>query len=590
MLHFAITTKGQHRQFDHPGGPIEFGRGPKRDQVPRPVILEDSFVSRDHLRVEETPDGLVQLRNLSQRNPVWLGDNTMLPPGGDRTMPLPVRLSVGESIIVIEAPPPPIPSESWATIARPVAASRSIGDAVPSLMKLGESPDPATLARWFETLIAVQRAAAGSPEFYSQTAQALVDLVGLDRGLVLLRHCDDWEVVARSAKDQESGRDFSHTILQQLVKEKRTLYQSATAASNIVSLTGVEAVVASPILDAEEEVVGALYGSRGQLASSQVFGIGPLEAQVVQLLASSAGVGLARLEQEATASRLRVQFEQFFSTNLARELQCNPRLLEGQEREVTILFSDIRGFSALAERLGAQDTCVLVREVMEQITEEVRRFDGVVVDYSGDGMMAMWNAPASQPDHAVLACRAALAILAGLPKLSEAWSARLGRPLAVGLGLNTGPALVGNTGSRHKFKYGPLGHTVNLASRVEGATKHLGVPVVITGSTHALVGERFATRKLCRARLEGMTDPADLYELHAEEVQPDWLTRRDGYEQSLDLYMAGQWPACCRTLLPLLPAVEGQYDIPSLSLATRALECLKSPPKTFDPIWDLGGK
>src|SRR5438270_1912683 len=127
--------------------------------------------------------------------------------------------------------------------------------------------------------------------------------------------------------------------------------------------------------------------------------------------------------------------------------------------------------------------------------------------------MVMWNAPTGQADHAARGCRAALAMLADLPGLDAHWRDRLGGPLRLGIGLNTGRALVGNTGSRIKFKYGALGNTVNLASRVEGATKQLGVPLLITGATRAPVGESFAARRLCRARLTGIADPVDLDEL-----------------------------------------------------------------------------
>ena len=142
---------------------------------------------------------------------------------------------------------------------------------------------------------------------------------------------------------------------------------------------------------------------------------------------------------------------------------------------MTVLFADIRGFSAVSGRIPPRLACELIRDIMEHLTAHIMESAGVVVDYVGDGLLAMWNAPAEQPDHAVRACRAALAMRGGLPELNRRWEGRLGKAIGLGIGINSGAALVGNTGSRQKFKYGPLGHTVNLASRVEGATKHLGV-------------------------------------------------------------------------------------------------------------------
>src|SRR5262249_13599642 len=156
-----------------------------------------------------------------------------------------------------------------------------------------------------------------------------------------------------------------------------TFYQPmATLTSTSASLQGVESVVASPIFDPADKVIGAVYGSRTQLALSSDGGVGLLEAQPVQLLASAIGAGLARLDQETKAARLRVQFEQFFSANLARELERNPHLLDGQEREVTVLFCDVRGFTRLSEQLGPHETCRLLAEVMDRLVSRVRACEG----------------------------------------------------------------------------------------------------------------------------------------------------------------------------------------------------------------------
>jgi adenylate cyclase len=516
----------------------------------------------------------------------------MILPGGSRECDLPVRVKIGESWITIEpAEDDPINRNVLATIAQPVRV-RSVSEVSHNILQVGGSPNPETLAQWFETVIAVQRAAAGSPEFYLQTARALVSLVSLDRGLVLLRRGNIWEPVAREPNEVGRGREFSQTILRYVVQERRTFYQASTSLLSMAeSLVGVEAVVASPIFDPCDEVVGALYGSRRlRYTDLSDGGIGPLEAQLVQLLASAVGAGLARLEKESEATRLRVQFEQFFSPGLARELQTNPRLLEGQEREVTVLFTDIRGFSRLTQQCGPSKTFQLVSELMECIVTRVREFDGVVVDYMGDGLLAMWNAPTDQPDHATLACRTAIAILGELPALSEKWHDVVGRRLALGVGVNTGLALVGNVGTKHKFKYGPLGHTVNLASRVEGATKYLGVPALITSSTRALLDKRFCTRCLGQFRVAGVNGAVDLYELFGEDATIEWCSRRDAYEAALALYADGRWGEAAQVLRPLVGDHDGHFDVPSLNLLRRAVECLRSPPDSFDPVVDLQRK
>ena len=598
MLRFRVNNKLQQQEFDHPAGPIEIGRGGARDDVPR-CVVQDLYVSKDHISVQETPAAKIQVRNLSARNSIRLADNSLIAVGAMRDLDSPLRLTVGETTIDVEvlAEEPAESAGPLQTIGQPLTG-RTLATTQTSLQELGQSPDAEKLTQWFETIIAVQRSAAGSPEFYRQTAAAVVKLVGLDKGLVILRKNGRWMVQSRFPDDDGAsvGREFSTTILARVERERRTFFQSeGVAANSSESLQGVEAVVSSPIFDSRDQVVGMVYGVRNRFArlrgASSGMGIGPLEAQVMQLLASAVGVGLARQEQEAEAGRLRVQFEQFFSADLARELQRNPKLLDGQEREITVLFSDIRGFSRLSERLGPMETCKLVSYVMEKLTNRVRECEGVVVDYAGDGIMAMWNAPATQPDHAAKGSRAAVGMMADLPGMDAEWKERLGVPLKLGIGLNTGPALCGNTGSTHKFKYGPLGHAVNLGSRTEGATKALGVPLLITGSTKAQLDDSFKTRRLCKVRVVGIAGAVDLFELRsAETATPEWQTLKEGYEHALALFEAGNFSASLRALYGLLSKQEDHHDVPSLNLIGRAVEFLRSPPEHFDGIMELTSK
>src|SRR5262249_62377429 len=126
---------------------------------------------------------------------------------------------------------------------------------------------------------------------------------------------------------------------------------------------------------------------------------------------------------------------------------------------------------------------------------------GAIVDYAGDGILAVWHAPSPQPDHALRACSAALDMLGMMTDLNERWRETAGGKLALGIGINTGIAQVGNTGSSRKFKYGPHGHTVNLASRVQAATKKLGLPLRITEATRASLSPEVAVRRLGTGRL-----------------------------------------------------------------------------------------
>jgi adenylate cyclase len=591
MIHIRLRTQDKLVEFEHAAGGLELGRGPQR-QLPR-WIVEDPYVSWDQLVVEPVGEGRLRIENLSEHVPIEMAGESPIEVGGVREVALPVELEFGQTRMEISA-------EKFAPRGpgRTLTPGQFDPREPPSLRELGSSPDPATLARWFETVICVQQAAASSAEFYDETARAVVTLVGLDRGLVLLREGEDWSVAAHHLGDRAAGSElggrapeFSRRVLQEMLDTGRTYYQTLGTAPVTASLTNIEAVVAAPIFDRDRRVVGAVYGSRARGADFRTIdsdardvGITALEAQIIQVLAAAVGAGLERVRQQADAMRSQLQFEQFFSSKLARELARDRNLLEGRQQEVTIVFTDVRDFSLISEHLGPRETFRMMQQVMDLQTSIIHTLDGVVVDYVGDGLLAMWNAPTEQPDHAKQACRAVLEILRQLPQLNTQWSPSLNRPLQLGVGINTGTALVGNTGSRVKFKYGPMGSAVNLASRIEGATKQLATPVLMSESTHVLLGETFATRRLCRASLPGIADPVELYEMSVGENSAPWQQRRIAFETALEHFHAKRWAEACLALYPLISDAHGEYDIASLQLLSRAVECLKSNPDPFDPV------
>ena len=600
MLRIFIVYKKVQTQFEHARAPIILGRGPVgRDgwQALARRVLEDPTASWDHLHMEEVPGPAVRLKNVSKKWPIKLASGAALAPGASIEAPLPVRLTVGETLLQVESgDSDPDSDPPLETLTRPIQRSEIASQSLLGLRARDETTAPEVLVRWFAAVIEIQHASISSGDFYRLTARAVVEQIGLDRGLVLLRRGEDWEVIARHEASPGQGAapepGFSRNVLERVRREGVTFYQNLLGGGATKSLAQVDSLVVAPVFaENGKTVVGAVYGVRTVRTEKLGVGIRPPEAQLVQVLAAAVAAGLARLQSEADAARRRVQFEQFFSAELARELDRDPGLLEGRERELTILFSDLRGFSRVSEKLTPREVCELAGDVMDRLTERVREFGGTVVSYSGDGMMALWNAPADQPDHAVNACQAALAMHADLPALDSVWEPRIERKLALGIGLNTGLALVGNTGSKSRFMYGPQGHAVNLASRVEGATKQLGVPILITGSTFRKLNGAFATRKLCRARVVGIDGEVELYELHAEKPDPIWLARRDAYEQGLSQFESGRWAEACQTLYPLLAGkLAGAYDLPTLALVGRCIDSLKSPQRPCNPVVELDHK
>jgi adenylate cyclase len=178
-------------------------------------------------------------------------------------------------------------------------------------------------------------------------------------------------------------------------------------------------------------------------------------------------------------------------------------------------------------------------------------------------------------------------MLARLPALNDRWQSKVGERFGVGIGVNSGPARVGNTGSQRKFKYGPLGNTVNLASRVQGATKHVRTRLLVTRQTRERLGSEFTVRRLCDVRVVNIAEPVGLYELSPPDlVGAEEL--RTGYERGLALLEEGRVSEGVRTLGALVAAFP--EDGPAQVLLARALDAAGRTPPTFTKVWELPGK
>lgn len=297
----------------------------------------------------------------------------------------------------------------------------------------------------------------------------------------------------------------------------------------------------------------------------------------------------ARVNSCLEKRRLRErEFAQFFTPELARHFVRHPELLKrGQDTSVTVMFCDIRGFSRISERLGPTETVSWLSDVMARLSDCVIRHRGVLVDYIGDELMAMWGAPEKLPNHAALACHAALDMLDVLPAINERWGEHIQESTEVGIGLNSGFARVGNTGSDRKFKYGPLGNTVNLASRVQGATKYLGTNLLITGDTFDGLDDTFPVRRLCKVRVVNIEHPVDLYEVRPSEPETS-RSQRQHYELALNHFEQQELNQATSSLAELL--VNHPNDGPSVLLMSRVLDLLLHRSHGFDPVWELPGK
>ena len=198
--------------------------------------------------------------------------------------------------------------------------------------------------------------------------------------------------------------------------------------------------------------------------------------------------------------------------------------LGGEKRELTVLFSDIRGFTTLSEAMAPEDLVKLMNEYFTVMTEKVFQQRGSLDKYIGDAIMALFGAPVAEPRHAACACRAAIEMVCALQPLRESWRARGIPSIDIGVGINTGPMVVGNMGSASRFNYTVVGDAVNLASRIEHLNKEYGTSILLSEYTYEPVKDEFrAAREVDMVRVRGRAQPVRLYELFADDHAFAWL-------------------------------------------------------------------
>ena len=393
-------------------------------------------------------------------------------------------------------------------------------------------PSPATLSRWFMALSSLNHSAMSLQELYMQAARCAVEAIGLDGGIVLRRRDSEWEIAASHLPHPELGIHCDMTALDELLALPQTLFQGASGSQPSIE----PAVVVSPLRNSAGDLVGALYGYRSVRTGNARRAIRYLEAHMVELLAGAVSQGIARIEREAEIDRRRILLEQ------AAETSQNQMVREtvAEQREVTLLFADLRNSTGLSAVLEPGEMYELLSQVMECLSAAVIDLDGLIIDYFGDGLAAMWNAPADQCDHPELACRAALQMLQTLPHVSRDWVDLIYHELKLGIGLHTGIAHVGNTGTHRRTKYGPRGTNVNLTSRVEAAAKQLGIQFLATEDTARRLSSRFAVRRVCRARMPGFDRPVDLFNIGSFQCDAHLSTAWKTYGDALRCFDRGE--------------------------------------------------
>ena len=270
---------------------------------------------------------------------------------------------------------------------------------------------------------------------------------------------------------------------------------------------------------------------------------------------------------------------------IAQMLEDPSRLrLGGEQKILTVLFSDLQGFTSNSERYTPRQMFEFLSEYYARMTERIFAREGMLKEYVGDELMAIFGAPIEHPDHAVRACAAALDMRAYRHIMTEEWIAMGRPPIVARTGINSGPMLVGNLGSEYRFSYGVLGDDVNLGSRLEGLNKQYGTDILIGEKTAELVGDAFRLREVDVVRVVGKQTPTHVYELLADAGTPLPEEREDAlrdYAAALGAYRERCWPEALRLLEKALTRYPN--DGPSRVMLERCRVFAEAPPP---PEWD----
>ena len=543
MLQISYYCPSQHWQTTLTDGRVLMGNSAMRRE-PEFWHVNDAFLDPEQIAIKYQsgkPYALIQCLGKA----LILESGKRVYRGNQIEISLPAKLSIGQSVFELRLVPSELANESGLSF-----LDYDHQDAI-SRLEQEKAPSSNQLRLWFEAITEFQKTGAGSQQFFLNAAKCVIDPGGMDVAMVVQKQSGKLEIAASYVPCPEMGISFDPAIVNEVFESGTTIFHDASKMADSQKPRNGEYVIATPVTDGDGKVTAVIYGIRSTRRSNNRVGIRAMEAHFVQLIADSVSAGLCRLESESKAVQNRALLEQAFAPSVANILQRDPSILKAKDQLVTVLFSDVRGFSTIAEEHGTQVTYQLLADLMDCFTDIIVKHDGVILDYYGDGISAFWNAPIETRQHANLACEAGFEMLGQMGSINERWNTKLGKNLAIGIGISTGTAQVGNSGSRKRLKYGPRGSVVNLAARIEQETKRVGVPFLISKSTAESLDQSIKARRVFKAQVKGYADLIDLYQPRKTYATHKEERRYASYEKALEAFEARDFVVALQILLEL---------------------------------------
>lgn len=390
-----------------------------------------------------------------------------------------------------------------------------------------------------------------------------------------------------------SGVEIHATILQNLIRDDFITKQSILGMIILVFITGILGMFVISRLKIHHALPVTLatlilYALTSIIISSHFnYLLDLFYMPLALIIFTSAGTSIHYLNEKQENRYLTTAFGKYISHDLLTQIVAHKHNLNlgGIKTQVTLFFSDIRGFTTISEKLGPEQLVTLLNEYLTAMTTIILDHHGTLDKFIGDAIMAFWNAPLPEPRHAERACTAAIAQVKALKQLQPRWAARGYPAIDIGCGLNTGDAVIGNMGSTDRFDYTAMGDTVNLASRLESLTKTYGVHIIVSETTHAFVKEKFNCRKLDAVKVKGKKISVTIYELC---IQHDEKFVKK-YEEGLEHYFKRQFKKAMSEFKKSLALKEN--DVSCNLFIERCAHFINEPPtKDWDGSYEMKTK
>ncbi|MCK9226072.1 MAG: CHASE2 domain-containing protein [Candidatus Muirbacterium halophilum] len=288
--------------------------------------------------------------------------------------------------------------------------------------------------------------------------------------------------------------------------------------------------------------------------------------------------------------QIRGAFSKYISPDLVNKIVDKPELLKlgGEEKELTILFSDVANFTTLSEKIGAVNLVKFLNEYLTAMTDIVMETSGTLDKYIGDAVMAFWGAPLDDEEHSQKACNAAILMMKKLNELKIEWKKKGYPDLNIRIGLNTGVVVVGNMGSFKRFNYTVMGDAVNLAARLEGLNKEYSTGIMVSEFTYEQNKDKFNFRFLDLVKVKGKTLPVAVYELLQNDVDEEFKKGLEVFNNAFEHYKKGEFRQAKELFLKVNDFIKD--DSVSATFIKRCDMLVDSVPDEWNGVWKMTTK